>query len=87
MIFIDMKKNSDYSDDPFFQYSDEERRNMTKEEYCAMLEEHNEYVRKKYSQLNEQVPPKFNSVEELRAYYNCMPLDEAERKLNDLFNK
>lgn len=64
----------------FFQYTDEERRSMTREEYCSLIEEHNKYVRKKHSQLNEQVPPIFNTVEDLRAYYNCLPLDEAEKK-------
>ena len=81
-----MNSGIDYND-PFFQYTDEERRNMSQEEYCALIEEHNGYVRKKHSQLNEQVPPKFNTIEELRAYYHCMPLSEAENKLNELFNK
>ncbi len=76
----------DYSDDPFFKYSLEELRNMTHEEFCAIIEESNEYVRKKHSQINEEVPPKFNTIEELRAYYKCIPLEEAINKLDKLFN-
>lgn len=76
----------DYSDDPFFKYSLEELRNMTREEFCAIIEESNEYVRKKHSQINEEVPPKFNTIEELRAYYKCIPLGEAINKLDKLFN-
>ena len=85
MIFIDMKDGIDYND-PFLKYTDEERRNMTKEEYCALMEESNEYARKQFGKLNEQKPPKFNTVEELRAYYHCMPLEEAINKMNQLFN-
>ncbi|MBR1964660.1 MAG: hypothetical protein IKA19_08215 [Muribaculaceae bacterium] len=76
----------EYNDDPLFRYSDEELSNMTREEFCAILEQSNEYVRKKHSQINEEVPPKFNTIEELRAYYKCMPLEEAVNKLNKLFN-
>lgn len=82
-----MKKNSDYNDDPFFQYSDEERQNMTEEEYCALIEEHNKYVRKNHMLLNEEVPPKFNTIEELMEYYDAIPFDEAVNKLNELFNQ
>lgn len=86
------KKNSKYltsalmNDDPLFQYSEEERRSMTREEYCALIEKSNEYVRSKYSQLNEQEMPRFNTIEEFRAYYHCIPLDDAINKLNKLFD-
>ena len=50
------------NDAPFFRYTDEERMNMTREEYCALIEEHNKYVRKKHSHLNEQTMPKFNTI-------------------------
>ena len=76
----------DYSDDPLFKHSTEECRKMTREEYCALVEEHNKFVRKKHSQINEEVPPKFNTIEELRAYYKCIPLEEAINKLDKLFN-
>ena len=62
------------SNDPFYKYSKEERMNMTREEYCALIEMRNEYVRKKRSQINEQKSPQFNTIEELMAYYDCIPL-------------
>lgn len=54
------------NDDPFFRYSIEELQDMNHEEFCAVIEESNEYVRKKYSQINEQETPRFNTIEELR---------------------
>ena len=75
-----------YNEDPFFQYTSEERRNMTQEEYCALIEQHNEYARKQFGKLNEQEMPPFNTVEELRAYYHCMPLNDAINKMNLLFD-
>ena len=75
------------NDDPFFRYTDEERMNMTREEYCALIEESNEYVRKKFEQSKEQEAPRFNTIEELRAYYNCIPLDEAVKNMNKLFDE
>lgn len=81
-----MEKYCEYNDDPFFRYTDEERENMTIEEYCALIEEHNEYARNQFGKLNEQEMPRFNTVEELRAYYHCMPLDEAINKMNQLFD-
>ena len=85
MIFVDMRNNP-YIEDPFYQYTSEERQNMTQEEYCALIEQHNEYVRKQFGKLNEEEMPRFNTVEELRAYYHCMPLDEAINKMNRLFD-
>ena len=84
-----MKRFNTYVEDPFFKYTDEERCNMTREEYCSLIEEHNEYVRQKhqFAQLHENEIPKVNIIEELRAYYNCMPLDEAENKMNSLFDR
>lgn len=82
-----MKKNCEYNDDPFFRYSLEEKQRMSKEELDALIEEHNEYVRKKQSLLNEQAPPKFNTIEELMDYYDAIPFDEAVNKMNELFNK
>ena len=72
----------EHNEDPFFKYTLEEKSKMTREEFCALLRESNEYVRKKHSQLNEQKPPRFNTVEELRAYYDCMPLDEAIKSID-----
>lgn len=81
-----MNHGIDYND-PFFQYTNEERRNMTREEYCALIEEHNKYVRKKHSQLNEQKPPKFNTSKELLDYYDAIPFEEAVNNMNKLFNQ
>ncbi|MBR5332532.1 MAG: hypothetical protein IKV32_04460 [Muribaculaceae bacterium] len=75
----------EYNDNPFFRYTSEERRNMTREEYCALLEERNEYVRKKFEESKYQEAPKFNTIEELRAYYDCIPFEEAVNNLNKLF--
>lgn len=75
------------NDDPFFKYSVEELQNMSREEFCAVIEESNEYVRKKYSQINEQIIPKFNTIEELMAYYDCIPLDDMLNNLNNLLDK
>lgn len=66
----------DKMNDPFFRYTIEELQNMSHEEFCAVIEESNEYVRKKHSRINEQEMPRFNTIEELRAYYDCMPFDE-----------
>ena len=70
-----------YNDDPFFRYSLEEKKNMTQEEFLSLIDESNEYVLKKRSQINEEVAPTFNTIEELRAYYKCMPLDEAVKRM------
>ena len=75
------------NDDPFYRYTKEERMNMTREEYCALIEERNEFVRKKYTQINEQEMPRFNTIEEFRAYYDCIPFDDAISKMNKLFEK
>ena len=59
---------------------------MSREEYCALIEESNEYVRKKYSQINEQEMPRFSTIEELRAYYDCIPFDDFVNNTNKLFD-
>ena len=60
---------------------------MSHEEFCAVIEKSNEYVRKKFEQSKEQEAPRFNTIEELRAYYNSIPLDEAVRNMNKLFDE
>ena len=81
-----MKKFCEYNDDPFFKYTVEELSKLTEDDFCSLLEESNEYVRKKHSQLSEQVPPIFNTVEELMEYYDAIPFEEAVNKMNELFN-
>ena len=87
MIFIGMESDLDMND-PFFQYTHEEKMQMTDDEFFALLEESNEYVDKKYSALNEEQEsyPRFDSIEELRAYYNCRPLDEVINNCYKLFD-
>jgi hypothetical protein len=75
----------DYND-PFFKYSSEERRNMTEEEYGALLDAHNEYSEKKRMALNEQKRPKFKTLQEVMDYYDAIPFDEAMNKLSKLFH-
>ena len=82
-----MKKNNLYSEDPFFQYTSEERRNMTQEEYCALMEQHNEYARKQFGKLNEQEMPRFNTLQELLEYYDAIPFEEAVNNMNKLFEQ
>ena len=41
-----MKDNMNIDkEDPFFRYTSDELKNMTHEEFCAVIEESNEYVR------------------------------------------
>ena len=75
------------NDDPFYKYTKEERMNMTCEEYCALIEARNEYVRKNFDQSKGKEAPRFNTIEEFRAYYNCIPLDEAVKNTNKLFDE
>lgn len=65
------------NDDPFFKYSVEELQDMSHEEFCAVIEESNEYVRRKHSQASKQEMPRFNTIEEFREYYDCIPFEEA----------
>lgn len=76
-----------YKDDPFFKYTDEERERMTAEEYCALIEESNEYVRWKHSQPNTEQPPKFNTLQELLDYYDAIPFEDAIREMGKLFEQ
>ena len=83
-----MKDNMNIDkEDPFFRYTSDELKNMTHEEFCAVIEESNEYVRKKWEEEKDQEMPHFNTIEELRAYYNCIPFDEAVKRMNKLFEK
>ena len=75
------------NDDPFFKYTDEERMNMTREEYCALIDASNDYVRKKFEQSKGEKAPRFNTIEELRAYYNCIPFEEFVKNTNKLFDE
>lgn len=77
----------EYKDDPLFKYSIEKCRKMTREEYCALVEEHNEYVHKKHSQINENITPKFNTIEEIMEYYDAIPLEDFFNNLKNLLDE
>ena len=63
--------------------TDEDYQRMSTSEFLDLIEEHNKYVRKKYSHPVDV--PQFNSIEELRQYYGCRHLDEALDRINQLF--
>ena len=82
-----MKDNMNIDkEDPFFRYTSDELKNMTHEEFCAVIEESNEYVRKKWEEEKDQEMPHFNTIEEFRAYYHCIPFEEAVKKLEKLID-
>lgn len=57
---------------------------MTEENFNKFLQEIEE-IERKYAEndrlLSENAPKKFNSVEEVRAYYNSIPLEEWEKSI------
>lgn len=60
---------------------------MSEEEFCALMEADNEWVRQYHARLDEsdQKIPEFDSIEELRAHFNCHPLDDILKDTQDLF--
>lgn len=72
---------------PLSRYTIEDCANMPIEKFEALLEANNEWVREHYAQLKEsnKPRPKFNTIEELDAYYNCRPLEEVLNKANEMF--
>ena len=72
--------------DPFFKYTLEEKSKMSREEFKALLRESNKYVRSEFERLKDLETPKFNTVEELRAYYHCCPLEEVVKEIDKLFH-
>lgn len=76
-------------DRPLAKYTLEECSKMTLEEFEAILEADNEWVRRHYSKLNEgdnnEEVHNFNSLEELRAYFHCKPLSEVINKGCEMF--
>ena len=72
---------------PFSRYTQEEIDRMSDDEFFALMEEHNAWVRKHYAQLKEsnKPRPKFNTIEELEAYYNCRPLEEVGKDAYKMF--
>lgn len=72
------------NNDPFFKYTLGEIKNMSDDEFFDLLEAHNTYVQRKHELLKESKPPKFNTIEEVRAYYHCRPLDEVINNIDNL---
>ena len=72
---------------PLSRYTIEECANMPAEEFDRLLEEHNEYLRKKYAILKEsnEPEPEFNSIEEADAYYHSIPFEEAVNNAYKMF--
>ena len=71
--------------DPMSKYTIEECSKMSHEKFEALLEEHNKYVRAEFERLKDVEVPKFNSMEELRAYFQCSPLEEVVKEIDKLF--
>lgn len=73
---------------PMSRYTDEDYAKMSIEDFEALLK--NEYVRQKYARLaesNEPEPePEFNSIEELDAYYHCIPFEDAVNNILKMCN-
>lgn len=62
-------------------YKGKDIREMTDEEFLQMIDEMCEESVRKAKLLSENAPKKFNSVEEVRAYYNSTPLEEWEKSI------
>jgi hypothetical protein len=76
---------TDYNN-PMFRYSIKEIQNMSDEEFGKLLDEHSEYLTKKYrTTLNEQKRPEFKNLQEIMDYYEAIPFDEAMNNLDKLF--
>ena len=63
--------------DLFERLTDEDYQRMSTSEFLDLVEEHNKYVREKYSRLNENHKgdiPHFDSIEDFMAYYDAEPL-------------
>ena len=59
-------------------------REMTDEEFLKIIDEMCDESVRKAKLLSENAPKKFNSVEEVREYYNSIPFEEWER---DMFER
>ena len=71
--------------DPMLRYTHEEYATMPIEDFEAILQEHNKYVRQKYARLAEsnEPEPEFNSIEELMEYYDAIPMEDV---INNVYN-
>ena len=73
---------------PLSKYTIEECANMSEEEFDAILEADNEYVRQKYEKkkASNEPRPTFNSIEEADAYYHSIPFEDAIKNAYKLFD-
>lgn len=79
---------NDMMNNPLSKYTIEECANMSPEEFDALLEADNEYIRQKYAKLNEseESKPIFSSIEEVMEYYDAIPIDEVLNNMDKMFN-
>ena len=73
---------------PLAKYTIEECANMSEEEFDAILEADNEYVRQKYEKkkASNEPRPTFNSIEEIMEYYNAIPMEDVIKNAYKLFD-
>lgn len=71
---------------PLAKYTVEDCANMPREQFDALLEEDNAWVREHYARLNEreQPRPKFNTIEEVMEYYYAKPMEEVLNNVSKL---
>lgn len=74
--------------DPLLQYTIEEIRNLTEEEFKQVINEHNYYVlhKKEFLAENNEKIMNFSSLEELLKYYDAISMEEAINNLTKLFD-
>lgn len=70
-------------EDLFGRLTDEDYQRMSTSEFLDLIEEHNKYVRKKYSHPVDV--PQFNSIEDFMANYDAEPLEKVVDRINQLF--
>ena len=61
---------------------------MSEEEFDAILEADNEYVRQKYEKkkASNEPRPTFNSIEEFISYYDAIPMEDVIKNAYKLFD-
>lgn len=82
-----MRNRENIGVSPLSRYTIEDCANMPVEEFDRLLREHGAYLRKKYAILSEsnEPEPEFNSIEELDAYYHCIPFEDAVNNIYKMF--
>lgn len=70
-------------EDLFGRLTDEDYQRMSTSEFLDLIEEHNKFVREKYSHPVDI--PHFDSIEDFMAYYDAEPLEKVVDRINQLF--